>query len=469
MSGLDAKPVNCIATKNDTPNTTLFVGTGRSFSAQYGGLFKKDGTEWQWTEVAPGVFDGKVVRSIAIDPLNPEIMLVGTDKHGMFRSLDGGLSWEAINDGLNNSPLLAIAFNPQNTSQVFCGCEGTGFFHSVDRGSFWHSSSRGINMLCVTDVAVDPSDPENIYASFTGTNSGGVFISNDGGGSWYIAKNLVNQRCQAIAIDPRDTQNIYAAMEGPVTYSTPEGIYRSSDGGQTWQFIGPTGVYPPHIFDYSIYKIAVNPNQGSWLLLGIQAVRLSGLPSLIFCTIDGGQNWNIVYQGCSTGLILDLAFDFSDPLMVYAAETCINYPTLGGVLKSTNGGISWFYVNNGLPNKPSCLSVCAAGENTVYATLRQKGIYKSADGGASWQPTNFPITNWAYSVMAHPFDKDEVFASTDALSIGRSLKGGVDFKPFYLGYPAQQVLRFWSDRNENDPHLYACGFRGLYYMDLNEK
>src|SRR5262245_3779016 len=130
----------------------------------------------RWLQRGP---EGGEIRSLAIDPQTPTTVFAGTAGGGVFRSLDGGTSWAAMNVGLTDTSVPVLAIDPQTTSIVYAGTAQSGVFRSTDGGATW--VQRGLSSLSVASLAIDPQTASSIYA---GTTSGGVFHSVDGGGSW---------------------------------------------------------------------------------------------------------------------------------------------------------------------------------------------------------------------------------------------------------------------------------------------
>ena len=127
-----------------------------------------------------------IVHALAIDRTNPNIIYVGTESIGVYKSSDGGQSWSAFNDGLQVDPndanfwgVNALAIDPDNPGIVFAGATFDGVFKSSNGGR-WSAFNVGLTNLTTNALAVDPSNPNIVY---TGTD-GGVFKTISGGASW---------------------------------------------------------------------------------------------------------------------------------------------------------------------------------------------------------------------------------------------------------------------------------------------
>jgi photosystem II stability/assembly factor-like uncharacterized protein len=187
-----------------------------------------------WSQVG---LAGINVGSLAIDPFDPNILYAGTtSSEGVFRSLDGGATWSAVNTGLTARNVWSLAIDPQNPTTLYAGtgynypdiCRGV--FKSTDGGSSW--IELGPRDRSISAMAIDPQTPTTLYASSSqwacsggGPDvSPGVYKSTDGGSSWVA---IDPRLTRALAIDPQTPTTIYAGTGN-------SGIFRTTDGGATW-------------------------------------------------------------------------------------------------------------------------------------------------------------------------------------------------------------------------------------------
>ncbi len=462
-SGLDGQPVNSISVLNSGSRCSVMVTTGRNFANQNGGLFHRSHPSGEWFRIGSNRIKDAGFLEVQRDQQFPGLILVGAQGQGMLKSTDNGLNWSEANDGLDGEVVNCIAFRPDGMA-VHAGCASMGFFTSLDEGSVWAASSEGINMVKVTDVVVDDLDPNRILVSFTSLNSGGVFITEDGGLSWSAVPNLVDQRAQSVAIEGTGGQIIYAAMEGPVTTTTPEGIYKSTDGGQSWICTGPHG---PSYLNNLLYKVVVD-KEANTLLAGGRGY-ISTLPARLFRSTDSGENWIQVHQGDNYSSVMDIAVSRQDSAVCFGAvDHTGGINGLGGVLKSTNNGASWFSMDGGFPAGPrNCrtVSVDPVDTATVYSTLYNHGVYKTTDGGNNWLLAGFPVSQ-AHAVLVDPLAGNMVYACSGGFPVLLSKDGGVEYQDFGSGYPENWVYRFVIDDRIWQPRLYACGNQGLYRLNM---
>ncbi len=255
----------------------------------------------------------------------------------------------------------------------------------------------------VSDVEMDPTNQQIIYA---GIASGGIFKSTNGGTIWNpIFDNAPNLSIGDIGISPSNPSIIYVGTGesngggGSQTYDGL-GVYKSTNAGATWSYVGLDSVG-------SIGRVIVdpkNPNRAFVAAMG----DLFGKDSKrgIYRTTNGGTTWQkVLYVTDSTGGV-DLAINPINPDTIYAATwervRTPYYHTYGGVTsnvyRSYNGGNTWTKLTNGIPSNVSTngrigIGICNTSPNVLYAIYADaignfKGIFKTTDYGTSWVQTN---------------------------------------------------------------------------------
>jgi photosystem II stability/assembly factor-like uncharacterized protein len=181
-------------------------------------------------------------QCITVDPRNPERVYAGTFNKGVYRSLDGGESWEPVSDGIPHKRIPSIAISPSHVenglSVVYAGTEPSNLYRSVDDGKTWKEFSRLPELPSaltwsfpprpwtshVRWIALSYHDPNLIFA---GIELGGVMRSTDAGETWEDRKPGSQHDSHAIATHPVDPNRVYEAAGG--------GIAISLDAGDTWQ------------------------------------------------------------------------------------------------------------------------------------------------------------------------------------------------------------------------------------------
>jgi hypothetical protein len=328
--------------------------------------------------------------ALVIDLANPSVIYAGTQGSGVFKSIDGGMNWTAINIGITTFTVNALAIDPTIPSIIYAGT-AKGAFKSIDGGMSWMST--GLSDPFVSALAIDPALPLVIYA---GTIGNGVFKSLDGGLTW-ISSNigLSDPWVSSLAIDP-GTPNVLYAGTGSLA------VFKSVNGALTW-------LRTPRWTECIVSSLAIEPTN-SLILYG--GSRCEG----VFKSTDGGATWRARNTGLRLLWINALAIDPTNPLILYAGTMH------GGIFKSINGGETWTAINTGL-NNPAVLSIAigstnplalyagiqghnfdafvtkidAAGSRRIYSTylggsLHEEGIGIAVDGSGSAYLTGFTMS-----------------------------------------------------------------------------
>ena len=311
-------------------------------------------------------------------------------------------------------------------------------------------------------VAGDPRDPLVFYF---GAASGGVWKTTDGGLYWrnvsdgYFTSASVN----ALAVSDSNPSVIYAGTGEVCTHPDIEpgdGVYKSTDGGKTWQHLGL--VETRHIG-----RIVVNPKNPDLVYVAAMGHHFGTNPERgVFRSKDGGKTWQKVLFKSDRAGAVDLAMDPSNPKVIYAAIwQFIRQPWSelsggpdSGLWKTTDGGDTWQDIsrNPGLPTGVMGkigISISASRPNRVYAVIEAAdgGLFRSDDRGATWQLTsNRRDFRWlapSYShVTAHPTDPDTVYLSW--MQVLKSTDGGRTLTAVPMAHSDHHAL--WIDpRNPN--------------------
>ena len=297
--------------------------------------------------------------------------------------------------------------------------------------------SRGGRVTTVTGV---PSQPRTFYM---GVASGGVFRTTDGGENWIPISDgkIPVGSIGSIAVAESDPNVIYVGTGSDgvrSNVSTGRGIYKSTDAGATWEFIGlynagQTGavrIHPtnPNIAWVAAYGDIFKPNNDRG----------------VFKTTDGGKTWKkTLYVSDSTGA-MDVELQPGNPNVVFAwmsrierkPWTIISGSREGGLYKSTDGGETWTHITAGLPNEligKGNIAVTAANPQRVYALIEAKpggGLYRSDDAGQTWtampSPAQMIWRPFYYTALgADPTNADVVYGGAETFY--KSADGGKTF------------------------------------------
>jgi photosystem II stability/assembly factor-like uncharacterized protein len=331
-------------------------------------------------------------------------------------SLPQGLEWRNIGP-LRGSRSIAAAGSPSRPNEYYFGATGGGLWKTSDGGTTWDPVTDGqLTSSSVGAVAVCEANPDVVYAG-TGEvqfreniiQGDGVYRSTDGGQTWTHLGLQDTQTISRIRIDPNDCNRVYAAAMGhPFSPNTDRGVFRSTDGGETWE--------------------------------------------------------RVLYQNSQTGAA-DLAMDPGNPGVLYAGMWHAfmrpwggrDAGTGSGIYKSTDGGDTWTDLtrNPGLPDGligKVGVAVSGADSNRLYAIIssaNDPGLYRSDDAGHTWAKINDhgnlrARPHYYTRVAADPRDRDTVYVLTDDLS--KSTDGGTSFEE--IDAPHGDHHDLWIDPND---------------------
>ncbi|MGO9269814.1 MAG: VPS10 domain-containing protein [Terriglobia bacterium] len=318
--------IGSIALAPSDPNV-IYVGTGEACirgNISYGdGVYKSVDGGKTWTNV--GLKDTRQIGKVVVDPRNPDIVLVAAlghaygpnEERGVFRSTDGGKTWQKVLYKDNKTGAIDVAFDPSNSHILFAalweahrtpyslesGGPGSGLYKSGDGGSTWkrlqgHGLPGGI--LGRIGVSVSGADPNRVYAQIEATHDkGGLYVSSDGGDHWALVNgdHRFTQRAwyyMHVFADPKNVDTVYELNTG---------TYRSTDGGGTFEVITP-----PHGDCHGLWIDPTNP-----------ARMIEGNDGGATITVDGGKTWSTQYNQ-PTAQFYHVIADQRFPYYVYGAQ-----------------------------------------------------------------------------------------------------------------------------------------------------
>jgi photosystem II stability/assembly factor-like uncharacterized protein len=339
---------------------------------------------------------------------------------------------------------VAVAGDPDDPAVFYFGSCGGGVWKTDDAGNSWRNITDGhLNSVSVGAVAVATSDPQVIYVG-TGEacprndviQGDGIYRSTDGGRSWQHRGLSDTLQISRVRVSPRDPDLVYVAALGDIFGpSEDRGIYRSSDGGQSWQQVLPGG---PQVGAADLWMAPSNPR----LLYATfwEAVRepwgfSSGGPgSRLFRSTDGGDSWADLTgrPGLPKVLLgrMGVAAAPSHPDRVWAViEAAENE---GGLYRSEDGGGSWERISDdrnllGRPWYYSHIVPDPQDPETLYAM--NYNFVRSTDGGKSWSQIGTPHGD-NHDLWIDPRDSRRMIEANDGGGCV-SLNGAETFSTVY--------------------------------------
>jgi photosystem II stability/assembly factor-like uncharacterized protein len=344
-----------MAGENDN---TVFVavGPGKGAGTADGksgvGLYRLRPGATEWEIVAGGLPQGTEVRCIAQHPIDSKTLFVGT-QDGPFRSRDGGESWQKLNFPEKGAVLWSIEVHPSQPDIVYCGAAPVALYRSADGGDTWqrlqqfqspaHCEADGFDTraMCVT---FNPANPDEVYV---GLEVGGVMHSGDGGETWtdvsgnlmelaqehpHLQSNVGGRSC-GVCEGMLDTHAMAISAAAPdiAFLGVRMGIFKTEDGGATWQDIG-IARFSPLIY---CHDVIVSPHDPNVLYAAMSSGAFSADGSL-YRSNDLGQTWTRIDHGIAVdSTVMGLASDPNNSAVLYSVGRT------GQVLGTQDNGSTW--------------------------------------------------------------------------------------------------------------------------------
>ncbi len=349
------------------------------------------------------------------------------------QNLYSGLRWRLIGP-FRGGRVNAVSGVPGKPNTFYYGSVGGGLWKSTNAGRTWNPIFDAQRTASIGAIGVAPSAPNVVYVG-TGeadmrdsiSFGDGMYKSTDGGSTWKHIGLDATRQIGRVIVDPRDPNVVFVAALGHAYGPSPDrGVYRSRDGGATWQ--------------------------------------------------------KVLYKGDGVGAI-DLAFELGNPRVIYAALWATRRPPWyiyapsngpgSGIFKSTDGGTTWQPLTAGLPIEGVGrigIAVAAANARRVYAVVDAKdgGLYRSEDSGASWSKISSDNRIWGRGwyfgkVAVDPKNPDIVYASNTALY--KSTDAGKSWTPIKGAPGGDDYHQLWIAPEDPDRMILASDQGAIVSVD----
>ena len=345
----------------------------------------------RWVSLGPTNGAGRMT-SIAPDPNTPDTVYAGAAGGGVWKTTDGGATWEPLTDDLPDLAVGALAVAPSSPGTIYVGTgepngmPGIGWLSSTDGGATWVLPTEVVANFFYR-ISVHPEHAGEIVA---GTDAGGL-RSNDGGATW--TRFLQGAAVTDVVRSTQDPNVLYAA-------AAPTQVWRSEDGGATWSLrsdgIPAAGVR---------LALAISPSTPQLLYA---ACEISGV-SHVYKTTDGGQSWvdlDAVRNDPDRGRYLgDVGF-WANALTVVAGTPEVVVAGGLSLIRSADGGASWSAAADTHVDLHDL-----RGQGATLWIANDGGVWESPDAGASAFERNAGlVTRQYYTVAADPSLPDRLVA-----------------------------------------------------------
>jgi photosystem II stability/assembly factor-like uncharacterized protein/chorismate mutase len=384
-----------------------------------------------------------LVASLAAVLLTAAVVAHAATPHeAPHKFLDGKLPWRSIGPNIGGRA-VAIAGVPSERNLFYMGGVDGGLWKSTDYGVDWTNITDG-KWPSASDsigaIAVAPSNPKVLYAGTGETDirndmitGDGVFKSVDAGKTWKFAGLRDTRTTSALVVDPHDPNVVYAASMGHVFMPNPDrGVFKSTDGGKSWQKIlfvdDKTGAIDlvmdprdPRVLYAAMWQAQRTP----WSLDD------GGPGSGLYKSTDGGAHWTNLSRnpGLPRGVLGRIGVDVaaSNPSIVFAIVQAKG----GGVFRSADGGATWRRVNDNWSLRQrafyyTCIYIDPTDPKTVYVP-NVDGVWVSHDAGKAFSLLHLRHGD-DHTVWINPTDPKVLLVGTDG-GATISTDGGKTWSP----------------------------------------
>ena len=422
--------IGAIAVADSNPNV-IYVGTGEACirgNISYGnGVYKSTDAGRTWSNI--GLVDTQHIASVVIHPRNPDVVFVAAlghaygpnDERGVYRTVNGGKTWEKVLFKDKHTGAIDIAMDPHNPNVLFAalyqvqrtpwsldsGGPGSGLYQSTDGGSTWkHLEGRGLptSLLGRIGVSVSGANSNRVYSLIEAKDASGLYRSDDGGENWSKVNDdqRLTQRAwyfTHIFADPKSVDTVYMLNTG---------VFRSQDAGRTLELLPA-----PHGDHHALWIDPNNPQR-----------MINGNDGGATVTVDSGKTWT-TQENQPTAQFYHVAADNQFLYYVYGAQQ--DNSTVAIASRTDDGYIGrqhWYDVAGGesgyvVPD-PRDSNIVYAGSGNGALTRWDKRTMQAQDvtvwpvdySGHGAKDMKYRL-GWTQPIVISPHDADVLYTSAE--------------------------------------------------------
>jgi photosystem II stability/assembly factor-like uncharacterized protein len=310
------------------------------------------------------VKDKLKIQAVAVNPQNDQIIFVGTG-NGLFRSEDGGDTWQPLHDGLHDDNIRALASSPLAPTMIYAGTS-KGIFLSEDGGDHWtdwFEESSGLSNMDIQDLIIHPEKPELLFAA----TSSGLFVSRDEGDNWELTfEGNLSKGSRSVRFVR------FSSLARSLYIGTDNGIFKSTDGGKHWDKKWQDALPSP----LSLVSLDTDPE-----------FIYAGTPKGLYKSYNRGITW--VHDKTADDAVRQLLVDPKNTTHIYLG-------TAHHVFVSPDGGDTWdplsFEEDNGTTLESLTLVRSSRQSSPTLIAGASKGLFISKNDGHTWKETSLSET-----------------------------------------------------------------------------
>jgi len=461
--------------------------------------------------IGPGTMSGRVT-SIDVVRDQPEVIFIGTASGGVWKSVSGGITWEAVFDDAPLQSIGAIAIDPSNPDVIWAGTgegnprnsqtSGGGIYKSLDGGENW-SLMGLVETKTIHRIIVHRDDPNTVFVAALGSAWGphperGVFRTTDGGATWEkVLYNNEETGCADLIVDPRNPNKLFAAMweygRKPWTFNSGgegSGLYVSHNAGKTWAMrssedglpegnLGRIGLTISAANTNVVYALveseetALYRSEDGGLKWEVRATEnignrpfyyadifahpkdentLFNLYSMVSKSIDGGKNFDVIlpYSGAHPDHHAFYIHPDNPNFMIDGND--------GGMNISRDGGRKWEFVSNLPLGQFYHINYDMDIPYNIYGGMQDNGSWKAP--GYVWHGDGIRNEDWqeisfgdGFDVVPDPSSMDHAYAMYQGGNVNYIHTGTGEMDFIQPNHPDGIQLRFnWNGAIAANPH-----------------
>ncbi len=452
-----------------------------------------------WKDVTGGLKD---IHRVRVARSKPDILYVAT-LNGVFRSDDGGTSWKDASGDLKAKNIQIVEIHPTNPDIAFVGHSSLwssvrsedryrsgllahqGIFKTENGGKSWERSDSGIKEYQFEEVAINPTKEYEAWVQSPASRGG--YKTEDGGHNFRLTQTPTMHYPMRIRYSMQNPDKLYATgWQNNAPFSISE------DGGVNWKLTSERVFFQGVTSGQSLltktdgggaihlHGLAVDPKNDQTVFAGSisdsrSPVNFPLKGAHIFKSEDGGNTWKEMDEGFDhdeNTAIHDITIDPKNTNIIYVSTTRHESEKGIGVYKSEDAGKSWFAVNNGLTGEALSVNALIVDPQNTSSLVAASfgGLYKSEDGGENWKKTSSASSFDVEYVIDEP---NTVYASTQERVL-KSTDFGKTWSSFGSGLPGGEGHGIGVDKTGNviyaavDAHDPSDRGGGFYVARLTD-